>query len=895
MERDTQTYSTCIDEVVRKFVNGSPPEDARNDNADVKCDVDRTPFEFGHKLQGQIGASWDLISWDPRGVLKSGPNITLFSTDEEYYGFWNQLEGKDHLNAHGNLTTQADADFFLSQAPAFDSFAKQINSLFVQKNGDKLKYIGSCAVVRDLVALTEMLYGQGADVNFWGISYGRWNWSQVSQLIFFHLYQGSDWPALNEILEGLVAEQANLTTTTTSKRSLSNLVPMKRSLSYTLPTSAGYGIVPANTLNLVVIAIACGDAIDVQNRTTEDLFRNLITISRNESSTFTSTQPLTNPRPFCHHWSSRAVERLQKPMNTKPKNVVLVIGNSEDVITPYSSARTLASSARLGNKARLVKFNAVGHGTTSNNSTCIDEVVKTFVNGSPPADAGNDEADVECNIDGTLFAQLATLIAYFNSESSPKLSLQECRHHQMFQSLSNLEPVSGWFCEENLNCFGSAFCLSTLCTILQERVKEVMKPRLDNFAPMHLILWKLEEPIPTGIQKKADLSKIWDNPTKNYQKMDPEDRVSRYFDGTPSEEHIHIIVGSATLSPIGYPSPSSVPLAPKKSPPLAAITDCTTPRLATVAALYERLNAYHFVLVRGTPTSGKSTLAELLIDYIKLKEGVEPVSIGAWDQDPSSPFDWLKYMCDHNYKTGHPNIVIIDDAQETYRCTQFWNNYLKTIDDQHLDRVILFASYSSAMGGVSQEVKGNGIGSAGILLTREEFDDMVVRAYSTHRFDEQYLNFIFDFTTGHVGAVKDMLKIVTVDESYKNLKSDELYSSETFWTQFPIKRLWDRLEGTSVFKRGLPKTTQLQEPAIARVFRRVLCYHAVNKQMFESKEDQDALEQCWKLAVFSGIIGASVGQRPPEAHLECPYTFLVLEIWIISLKDLRGQEFPGEP
>lgn len=95
--------------------------------------------------------------------------------------------------------------------------------------------------------------------------------------------------------------------------------------------------------------------------------------------------------------------------------------------------------------------------------------------------------------------------------------------------------------------------------------------------------------------------------------------------------------------------------------------------------------------------------------------------------------------------------------------------------------------------------------------------------------------------------VQSKICLKLLSKSYKNLKSDELYSSETFWTQFPIKRLWDRLEGTSVFKRGVPKTTQLQEPATARVFRRVLCYHAVNKQMFESKEDQDALEQCWKL------------------------------------------------
>jgi hypothetical protein len=36
-------------------------------------------------------------------------------------------------------------------------------------------------------------------------------------------------------------------------------------------------------------------------------------------------------------------------------------------------------------------------------STCIDQVVNKYINGEPPADVGNDEADVECDIDGTPF------------------------------------------------------------------------------------------------------------------------------------------------------------------------------------------------------------------------------------------------------------------------------------------------------------------------------------------------------------------------------------------------------------------------------------------------------------------------------------------------------------
>jgi hypothetical protein len=192
----------------------------------------------------------------------------------------------------------------------------------------------------------------------------RWEFSQISTQIMSGLYHAPYWSSINDLLELLVAEQANLTVTSTSKRGPSTLMSMKRNLLHPLPIGGPFGLIPANTLNHIVFAIACGDSIDSNDHTTEEVFQNIVTLSRNSSQTFASVMPLVNPRPYCHQWTSRAVERLPKPMNKKPKNVVLVIGNTEDVITPYSSARTLASSGRLGNKARLVKFNAIGHGSS---------------------------------------------------------------------------------------------------------------------------------------------------------------------------------------------------------------------------------------------------------------------------------------------------------------------------------------------------------------------------------------------------------------------------------------------------------------------------------------------------------------------------------------------------
>ena len=213
-------------------------------------------------------------------------------------------------------------------------------------------------------------------------------------------------------------------------------------------------------------------------------------------------------------------------------------------------------------------------------------------------------------------------------------------------------------------------------------------------------------------------------------------------------------------------------------------------RESTVKALYDRLDRYKFVLVRnlvscaqtcskpssqvrGTPASGKSTLAQLLYKHI-LNKGVTPILISQW-RNRGEKGEWYDFLWD-GYDPKDPQVIILDEAQLTYWDTTFWNNSLKMIKPKSIHCVILFASYGSPNGRVSVEGTtmiipgrqhvalrpidhGDGIASSGLFLTEEEFADMVQKG-SPGRFASNFLAFVLSVTAGHPGAVEDLLQIV---------------------------------------------------------------------------------------------------------------------------------------
>jgi hypothetical protein len=117
-----------------------------------------------------------------------------------------------------------------------------------------------------------------------------------------------------------------------------------------------------------IIPILCGDSADPIGATTKDVFNEIVRVSQVVSHKF---GPLFSRRVFCHRWSSRAVERYQGPFNKKPKNIVLVIGNQADPITPFRSAKLVTSQDYLGNSARLVQQWDFGHASIAECRGCV--------------------------------------------------------------------------------------------------------------------------------------------------------------------------------------------------------------------------------------------------------------------------------------------------------------------------------------------------------------------------------------------------------------------------------------------------------------------------------------------------------------------------------------------
>ncbi|KAN0075628.1 hypothetical protein V8E54_006898 [Elaphomyces granulatus] len=199
-------------------------------------------------------------------------------------------------------------------------------------------------------------------------------------------------------------------------------------------------------------------------------------------------------------------------------------------------------------------------------------------------------------------------------------------------------------------------------------------------------------------------------------------------------------------------------------PPTAPLDDIICPRTETVHELARILDKERVVHVRGTPCSGKSTLADLLkIHY--LRQNTPSVMISEWpkNDDPDHP-------------PPHYRKLLVDSAnaaglrQDSERCKSH---------DHH---------YGSPLGhlGVQQRVSITVSAiqdspSISLFYSRTEFEDVVRRLCARGKerlpLHKGAIDYIYTLTSGHPGAVKAVVgmleKVYRADIKHKKIKAVE--------------------------------------------------------------------------------------------------------------------------
>ncbi|RPD53038.1 alpha/beta-hydrolase [Lentinus tigrinus ALCF2SS1-6] len=125
-------------------------------------------------LMNRTGGTYDIVSWDPRGVGPyTYPGGVFCLSDGEFFSFWNGTIEATGINWLGNFTNQTDLDNLNAQAPIIDAKYKEFAEKCLQgPNGTTLQYIGTAATVRDLVGLADAIEGPNSPIFYWGLSYG---------------------------------------------------------------------------------------------------------------------------------------------------------------------------------------------------------------------------------------------------------------------------------------------------------------------------------------------------------------------------------------------------------------------------------------------------------------------------------------------------------------------------------------------------------------------------------------------------------------------------------------------------------------------------------------------------------------------------------------------------
>ena len=161
----------------------------------------------------------------------------------------------------------------------------------------------------------------------------------------------------------------------------------------------------------------------------------------------------------------------------------------------------------------------------------------------------------------------------------------------------------------------------------------------------------------------------------------------------------------------------------------------------------------------------------MLHAYIKHQKPASSVyRIENWPREDERSVD--AKLAEREITLSGSTFLLFDEGQNTYHDKSLWNTLFK--DPLPNIRIVIFCSYGSPSNRVKLEVETSTPNKLhdrqklqlkptpdfpfGLLLTREDFDDMVRRTDITLiRLSDEVCTSIFEWTGGHVGLVEYFL------------------------------------------------------------------------------------------------------------------------------------------
>ncbi|KAJ5899941.1 hypothetical protein N7495_004685 [Penicillium taxi] len=309
------------------------------------------------------------------------------------------------------------------------------------------------------------------------------------------------------------------------------------------------------------------------------------------------------------------------------------------------------------------------------------------------------------------------------------------------------------------------------------------------------------------------------------------------------------------------------------------------PRADTVRKLANLVDREHAVIIRGTPVSGKSTLAQLLRDYYVAKD-IPAIYIPRWPQGTRQPASYIAQIAlwgkaagiEVTYQTLETGnmVIILDEAQRP------------EIDGG--PRLAIFSGYGSPNAGPEPAVMSplgyfgpqqrvsitrSSLSSSPLIAffyDRDEFDDVVTRYCSREdcflALDVKASDYLFYLTNGQPGAVRSILEMLEKVYRSQLLRGMEIINEGDIRKTFDDEnKAWRFLEET-VVQRSFPSMLEMP-PDAASTLRRVLAEGNIPRDL-NDKGIKLCYEQGWLHSEAldrpgSDIVCVGASLRPVEA------------------------------